>query len=438
MDYFRLKKKMISTLTNRVKGFVRRVSGIDSVTLDGCVGGDWLDLNISGNSLQDGTPTPEAPIEVISVGDLSVNILPDAKDIYNGGGGVIAHNYKEVIEDGRECISFTSARNIAYDKIKFKENTQYTFSFDCKDFVHVSGFTGNYDIPFGIWYTDGDRKLITIPKNSDWTKLIIVSDANKTVSHIGMISFTSYTTMYIDINTFQIEEGTTATPYEPYGKYKIPVVVKADNKEIVTNIFLNEPLRKIGDYADYIDFKNKKVVRNTFVRVYDGYGKTDNPFNKNDNEENWAGSENHGDVLENFWLYTLNDVLPVIPKSGHHSANDFKQVPMCLQLPVKTGYYDANTSDATVDKEMIWFSQQARCVRVYLSKDRVGGTRSNFLTYLRSNPISVVIATYQPYEEPLNIELPQLPAQTVIVEIDTELAPTGVEVEYYSNSKGEI
>ena len=30
---------------------------------------------------------------------------------------------------------------------------------------------------------------------------------------------------------------------------------------VVTNIYLNEPLRKVGDSADYIDFKNKEVVR---------------------------------------------------------------------------------------------------------------------------------------------------------------------------------
>ena len=38
------------------------------------------------------------------------------------------------------------------------------------------------------------------------------------------------------------------TTYEPY-------------QEETYNIYLNEPLRKIGEYSDYIDFKNGKVVR---------------------------------------------------------------------------------------------------------------------------------------------------------------------------------
>ena len=46
------------------------------------------------------------------------------------------------------------------------------------------------------------------------------------------------------------------------GKYKVPIII---NNEITQTLYLNEPLRKIGDYADYIDFKNGKVVR--YVRT---------------------------------------------------------------------------------------------------------------------------------------------------------------------------
>lgn len=42
-----------------------------------------------------------------------------------------------------------------------------------------------------------------------------------------------------------------------YGKYKIPITVNED----IYHIYLDEPLYKIGSYADYIDFINHKVVR---------------------------------------------------------------------------------------------------------------------------------------------------------------------------------
>ena len=43
-----------------------------------------------------------------------------------------------------------------------------------------------------------------------------------------------------------------------YGKYLIQFGINGE----YTDIYLDEPLRKVGNYVDYIDFKNKKVVRN--------------------------------------------------------------------------------------------------------------------------------------------------------------------------------
>ena len=59
------------------------------------------------------------------------------------------------------------------------------------------------------------------------------------------------------VNNIQFEVGEQATDYEAYnGK--------------TTNIYLDEPLRKVGNYADYIDYDNKKIVRNVKERVYTG------------------------------------------------------------------------------------------------------------------------------------------------------------------------
>lgn len=53
---------------------------------------------------------------------------------------------------------------------------------------------------------------------------------------------------------------------ENYGKYKIPINVNNN----ITNIYLDEPLRKIDGYSDYIDFINGKIVRNIKKIVLDG------------------------------------------------------------------------------------------------------------------------------------------------------------------------
>lgn len=52
------------------------------------------------------------------------------------------------------------------------------------------------------------------------------------------------------------------------GKYDIPIIADIyDNNPITSHIYLEEPLRKIGDYSDYIDFRNKKIIRN-IKRIY--------------------------------------------------------------------------------------------------------------------------------------------------------------------------
>ena len=52
---------------------------------------------------------------------------------------------------------------------------------------------------------------------------------------------------------------------EYYGKYAVPIVVN----DTITHIYLDAPLRKVGSYADYIDFKHQKVVRNIVKRSLD-------------------------------------------------------------------------------------------------------------------------------------------------------------------------
>ena len=72
---------------------------------------------------------------------------------------------------------------------------------------------------------------------------------NATITSLKQ-AYRDYSKEEVESFQIQVEEGSAATDYEPY---KAP---------IITNIYLNEPLRKIGDYADYIDFENQKVIRN--------------------------------------------------------------------------------------------------------------------------------------------------------------------------------
>lgn len=247
-----------------------------SVTLtDHITNMEVRDYRIYGNSIQDGEPTPDAPIDIQSVGDLvtdktdehygkyDVPVTVRGKNLFNKDyfietcNASVASGY-EVTEEtfgGKECMK---VYGIALGIIKkyptvFKENTQYTISFDHYDVP----YNNNVGMIITAKYSDEtSEKVFTsgttggVWKTHSWT-----SAAGKTISYLSY----SYGTgaAYTYISNWQIEEGTSVTAYEPYTSETY-------------HIYLDEPLRKVGDYADYIDYQNQQVVR--MVEVHDDTG----------------------------------------------------------------------------------------------------------------------------------------------------------------------
>ena len=112
---------------------------------------------------------------------------------------------------------------------------------------------------------DGNIVLrIDFYNGTTWKNLVNTGNDGKAIIDFTKMNF-DYTrvsvALVVKANTVcdnitikpQLELGETATEYEPY---RVPVTA---------NIYLDEPLRKIGDYADYIDFKGQRVVRKVGV-----------------------------------------------------------------------------------------------------------------------------------------------------------------------------
>lgn len=132
--------------------------------------------------------------------------------------------------------------------IKFKENTQYTmtikgYSYGPDDNGN-NGFT-NFRIVFK--YTDGTESFQKLNYKTE-TELTYTSTAGKTVERIFM--YYGYGSQ-VYISHIQLEEGTTATPYEPY-----------QGSTTRINLTGHDPLMCLGDNCDYIDFENSRIVRN--------------------------------------------------------------------------------------------------------------------------------------------------------------------------------
>lgn len=141
---------------------------------------------------------------------------------------------------------------------QFKVNTRYVLSFD----YELTNSDENYILP-KIYYTDGTsdngERISTIGSESKEKSghYKIISQAGKTIDYICFTYNTSSRTCNVKLSNVMVEEGTTETEYEPY-------------VEKTYDIYLDEPLRKVDDYVDYIDFRTQEVVRN--VEVIDNSG----------------------------------------------------------------------------------------------------------------------------------------------------------------------
>ena len=120
----------------------------------------------------------------ISIVNRGKNMLK-ATDFYSVCGG----NYSKVIEDGRNCAKFTDNIGRKYEGLTFKENTQYTVSFDCKTTIKS---TANSDggHAFKFYYTDGTSSNIFVNREMriSSSRIIFNDNNEKRISdHNGIL-----------------------------------------------------------------------------------------------------------------------------------------------------------------------------------------------------------------------------------------------------------
>ena len=199
-------KQRISDLENNE--LINTVSG-ESIDIDDSANATIRNIKITGKSIQDGTPTPENPVEIQNCSG-SINFKAENKNLaWNGW----AEDFVERINDSyaasiitynnRNCLNWKAyAGHQQYDKkymfkTNFKENTQYTFVFD----IFSQFRRGN----LCIGYTDG---TISHPEEftiNTWNRIIFVSTYNKTVKYLrGNYADGD---SYIDLDTFMVLEG---------------------------------------------------------------------------------------------------------------------------------------------------------------------------------------------------------------------------------------
>ena len=175
-------------------------------TLENCANTNLVNYRIYGDSLQSGTPTPDDSIEIQSVGDKTKNLI-DYRQFKPYGSGTIV-----LLDNG---IEYTGSYYVSIDGSHLVSGQTYTMSWNYESVDELLPF-------WRIKYTDNTYSTAvrsgvstTIPTDKKVESLLIYPEITDTV----------HTTKLTNI---QLEEGTTATNYEPYG-YKIPITVSGKN-----------------------------------------------------------------------------------------------------------------------------------------------------------------------------------------------------------------
>ena len=288
------------------------------------------------------------------------------------GGDLVKYN-------GVQCYSYKDTNNnvgsgnFSYED-EFKENTRYTFTTK----IYFEDTSKNTSLEF--LYTDGTKSTVAISKPGTIYKFTTTS--GKTLKQIRG-AYMWGIMRYIDLTVTQLEEGTTATDYEPY------------YEPVTTNIYLNEPLRKVGDKSDYIDFESGKVIRR----------------------------------IKEIKLTNVNYKYTWLGKNGVSISNVLDGI---YDRPKGLCNRETRFTANGGEKTSIWLGVNTTHLYWIGILDYLGFTTLEEMNeWLANNPTYIYYGSNKTSEE--TIELPNIPTHkgTTIIEVDTNILPSNMEVEYY-------
>ena len=379
------------------------------------------DLKIYGNSYQGGTPSPEAPIDVQSVGEL----VTDETDANYG-------KYKiPVVQRGINLFSMAKAglepqtiNGITFtplddERIHIKGkaiDTTKSTVYDpvLKTTIPVSA--GTYNVKSNKYSFTETTLMFPVRSRDTFVINLNAISSNQSITkencmiyqiHVGVRA--GNTREWDDIIELQLTNGTGTknSPYEPY------------IEPVTTNIFLDEPLLKLGDYADFVDFKENKVVRRNKEVI---------PKPKDFSWRYTAYAAQYGYYLYGTQNKPVQDAYIEYFYTWHNDqpekASHLKACSSYSPSIVHNGWCINDKYDI-----IIAFPQE------FQASDGVSSTLADIQTWVQSQidagtPLKFTYRLKEPIEEPLNISLSKLTAKTTIIEVDTSLAPSNAYGKY--------
>lgn len=307
-------------------------------------------LRIYGRSTQDGTPTPDAPIEIESVaddGNLTVTTI---------GGNLFVP----------ESMSYTNRYSIRNDGfVVYSNPTQYS-EYSKAD---IKLPYGKYTVTVEIESITGVGAVYVGANSADWSRPLKATRTVYLQTDTVMICFSGKDGAAITARV-RIYSGDTATEYEPY---------KGTTTANITSI---SPLRSVGDVRDELVFNadgTAKIIKRFENLVLNG-------------SENWtAGTTGNADIRRMMYYPA---------KASNTKGNNVNANGLCSHYNVITANDTYSEATLTVGIAM----STAQYIAIYDTRFNTVESLSNFKAWLAENPVTFVYELQTPEEIALTAE----------------------------------
>ena len=402
MNYLQKKKLAFMSIVNSVKGFIRTITGVFPLTLTNCVDEESItDYTIYGDSVQNGTPTPDNPIEVESVGEKTKNLFDVSKS-----------------ENG--TLDSGNGTDLGTDKYPNRCRSGFIFL-----------TAGSYVVSFNELVSTGNYIHTYYSNNaSSWIERLVFSKIGSvsrfTLTNDCYVRFTiqpinTNSDLVLNTETLknyqpQLELGNTATVYEPYG-YKIPITVGGKN------LF---DIRKITGGIGVVEYNGVKCFKYADVAA------------------NKYGAFTYTDAFKENTRYTFT-IKVYDEDANKNAAIKFTYTDgttYSLQIAKMNTVYKYTT---TAGKTLQSFTNVHswginRYIDLTVTQLEEGTSSTEWEAY--HEPITTNIYLGEPLSEGQSINykkdrLPNIPTfkGTTVLSADTTVQPSNAEVIYYSTLK---
>jgi|GEM_PF-4382706 len=242
-----------ATSYNRV-GIVVSPSNIDAATYA------YLRIYVNGVTGQYGYVDAISILEITAAEYAEGATALMAKKPYTTPGGVVSTESVRVKSVGKNLFDKNAFRNLGYVVVIANGTLNSSASDDVTDYIQIKPNTSYVFTParYGAWY-DANKKFI-----SSVITGVGVSPANA--------KYVRYTIAKTAIDTAQIEEGTVATPYEPYTETEAYIDGELRSLPNGTfdeiNVITGERKQRIKKYVlQASDFEGMSITPNS-QRIY--------------------------------------------------------------------------------------------------------------------------------------------------------------------------